>query len=176
MDADGGSVRTWPLAGDLEGICVADPESDRVYVAVERPSSIVEFDLKAGRALRTFPFPIVDGAGKRKNKGLEALTFVPDAGDPEGGAFWAGVQSDGSVHVLSIPIRSDRARTTLRELRVFTPVSGATDLAGLDWDPSTESVFAVFDRRTSSSCSTVKGRNRHGGACRETIKRGGRDG
>jgi uncharacterized protein YjiK len=146
MDADGGSVRTWPLAGDLEGICVADPESDRIYVAIERPSSIVEFDLKEGRTLRTFPFPIVDGAGKKKNKGLEALTFVPDAGDPEGGAFWAGVQSDGSVHVLSIPVRSDRARTTLRELRVFKPVSGASDLAGLDWDPSTESVFAVFDR------------------------------
>ena len=145
MDQDGGSIRTWALAADLEGVCIADPESDRIYVAVEQPVGIVEFDLAAGRTVRTFPVPGLESAGK-KNKGLEALTFVPDARDPEGGVFWAGDQGDGSIRVLSLPIRSDRKSTKARELRRFTPVEGASDLAGLAWDVSTGTVWAVFDK------------------------------
>src|SRR5262245_8450405 len=41
MDTDGGSLRTWPLEGDLEGITITDPASDRVYVLIERPPAIV---------------------------------------------------------------------------------------------------------------------------------------
>jgi len=146
MDADGGSVRTWSLPGDLEGVCVADPDSDRIYVAVERPAGIVEFDIAEGRALRRFPLPGLEGGGRKHNKGLEALAFVPDARDAEGGVFWAGIQSDGSVHVLSLPLRSDRTSTSVREVRRFTPVAGASDLSGLDWDASTQTIWAVFDK------------------------------
>ena len=146
MDVNGGSVLTWSLAGDLEGICVADPESNKIYVAVERPASIVEFDFSEGRALRRFPFPGIEGSGHKKNKGPEALTFVPDPNDPEGGAFWAGIQADGSVRVLSLPLRSNRARTLAREIRRFTPIPGLTDLSGLDWDRSTDTIWAVFDK------------------------------
>jgi uncharacterized protein YjiK len=146
MDVDGGSVRTWRLAGDLEGICVADPASDRVYVAVERPAAIVEFDLAKGVVLRRFPLPGLEGAGKKHNKGLEAVTFVPDSSDPEGGVFWAGTQSDGSIHLLSLPLRTDAASSTAREIRSFKPVSNAVDLTGLDWDPVTGTIWAVYDK------------------------------
>lgn len=146
MDPDGGAVRTWSLPGDLEGVCVADPDSDRIYVAVERPAGIVEFDITKGHALRRFPLPGLEGGGRKHNKGLEALAFVPDARDAEGGVFWAGTQSDGSVHVLSLPLRSDRMSTSVREVRRFTPVAGASDLSGLEWDPSTQTVWAVFDK------------------------------
>jgi uncharacterized protein YjiK len=146
MDPDGGSVRTWSLPGDLEGIAVADPETDLVYVAVEQPAGIVEFDIAQGRVLRRFPLPHLEAAGRKHNKGLEALAFVPDASDPEGGAFWAGVQTDGTVHELSLPLRSDRTRTTVREIRTFAPVRGATDISGLDWDPATKTIWALFDK------------------------------
>jgi hypothetical protein len=145
MDVDGGSVRIWSLPGDLEGICIAEPESDRVYVAVERPASIVEFDLAGGRVVRRFPLPGLTNAS-HPNKGLEALTFVPDPGDPEGGVFWAGLQSDGSIRMLSLPLRSNRTSTAVRETGSFTPVSGAKDLSGLDWDPSTKTIWAVYDK------------------------------
>jgi hypothetical protein len=145
MDGDGGSVRTWTVPGDLEGVCVADPASDLIYVAVERPAEILEFDLAEGRVLRRFPLPGLEG-GRKHNKGLEALTFVPDPADAEGGVFWAGVQSDGSVHLLSLPLRSETKKTTVREIRKFTPVESAVDLSGLDWDPSTATVWAVFDK------------------------------
>jgi hypothetical protein len=145
MDGDGGSIRTWAVPGDLEGVCVADPASDRIYVAVEHPAGILEFDLAKGRVLRRFPLPGLEGGGKH-NKGLEALTFVPDPADPEGGVFWAGMQSDGSVHVLSLPLRSEPEKTTVREIRKFTLVGSAVDLSGLDWDPTTATVWAVFDK------------------------------
>jgi uncharacterized protein YjiK len=144
MDGDGGSIRTWTVPGDLEGVCVADPAGDLIYVAVERPAGILEFDLAEGRVLRRFPLPELGGG--KQNKGLEALTFVPDPADAEGGVFWAGIQSDGSVHVLSLPLRSDPKKTTVREIRKFTPVDSAVDLSGLDWDPATATVWAVFDK------------------------------
>lgn len=146
MDADGGSVRTWSLPGDLEGVTVAEPASDRIYVAVERPPSIIEFDLREGLVLRRFPLPGLEGGGGKRNKGLEALTFVPGVTDAEEGAFWAGTQSDGTVHVLSLPPRSDGTSTAARELRRFQPVPGASDLSGLAWDPATKTIWAVFDK------------------------------
>jgi uncharacterized protein YjiK len=145
MDPDGGSVRTWSLPGDLEGIAVADLGSDRIYVAVEQPVSIVEFDIAQGRVLRRFPLPHLEAVVRKHNKGLEALAFVPDSSDPEGGFFWAGMQADGSVHELSLPLRSDKTLTTVREIRTFTPVPGATDISALDWDPTTKTIWALYD-------------------------------
>jgi uncharacterized protein YjiK len=146
MEPGGGSVRVWPVPGDLEGIAVADPETDRIYVAVERPVSIVEFDIAQGRVLRRFPLPDLEAGGRKHGNGMEALTFVPDASDPEGGVFWAGMQTDGKVHELSLPLRSDRTRTTVREIRAFTPVQGAKDISALAWDPTTKTIWAVYDK------------------------------
>lgn len=148
MDAEGGSLRTWTLAGDLEGICVADPATDLVYVAVERPPAIVEYDLARGRAVRVFPFPgfEVGATQKKKNKGPEALTFVADPSDPEGGDFWAGIQADGSIRVLSLPLRSRPNDLVAREIRRFVPRPGHADLSGLDWDPASGKIWAVYDK------------------------------
>jgi hypothetical protein len=148
MDAEGGSLHTWTLAGDLEGICVADPATDLVYVAVERPPEIVEYNLAEGRVVRVFPFPgFEDGAPhQKKNKGPEALTFVADPSDSEGGVFWAGIQADGTVRALSLPLRSNPNGVAARELRRFAPRPGHTDLSGLDWDPVSGKIWAVYDK------------------------------
>ena len=68
----------WPVAGDLEGICVADPVSDFLYVGTEQPNQIKEFRISTGLVTRTFDLdPWMTGA---PGQGLEALTFVPDLG------------------------------------------------------------------------------------------------
>jgi uncharacterized protein YjiK len=148
MDAEGGSLRTWTLPGDLEGVCVADPATDRVYVARERPPGIVEYDLAEGRVVRVIPFPGLedDGPKKKKNKGPEALTFVADSRDPEGGLFWAGLQGDGTVRVLSLPLRSRPNEAVAREIRRFAPRPGHTDLSALYWDPAAGKIWAVYDK------------------------------
>ena len=48
MDADGQNVTTWIPGGDLEGIAIVDPQSDLVYLGIEHPDSVQEFDLSTG--------------------------------------------------------------------------------------------------------------------------------
>ena len=48
---DGSDVQSISLAGDLEGICVADPDSSFVYVADEGAGAIMELDLSTGLEL-----------------------------------------------------------------------------------------------------------------------------
>jgi len=159
IDAEGGALRVWPLAGDLEDVCIADAASDRVYVAVESPPSIVEFDLVAGGAVRTITLP-ADGANATPKRGLEALAFVPDAADPDGGVFWAGFQSDGSIRVFSIPLRTRPDAPIAREVRRFTPRPGHRDLSGLAWDQNARRVLALYD--TDDRMVTLDGAGRVG--------------
>ena len=143
LDDDGSNVTTWNVAGDLEGICVADPESDFVYVGVEHPDSILEFNHATGTVFRTFDLtPWMTGPS---NNGLEALTFVADESHPEGGLFYAGLQADGRIYVFDLPIASSVASEVVTHIATLTPVAGRTDLSGLDYHRESEILYAVFD-------------------------------
>ncbi len=143
MDADGTDVVNWSLPGDLEGICVADPGSDFVYVGVENPDSIREFNITTGAVSRTFDLTTWMN-GEPDNSGLEALTFVPDAGDPEGGLFYAGLQRDGKIYSFRLEL-SNPSTTTVTPVSIITPVAGRTDISGLHYDVDKEVLYAVFD-------------------------------
>ena len=54
MKADGTDVVDWVVGGDLEGITVADPTSDFIYLGVEHPDGVQEFDVGLGSVTRTF--------------------------------------------------------------------------------------------------------------------------
>ena len=48
-------VHRYPrTGGNLEGIAIADPQTNFVYVAVEYPAAILEYDLSCGRVTRCF--------------------------------------------------------------------------------------------------------------------------
>jgi hypothetical protein len=139
MEADGSLVQLFPIGGDLEGIAHAPPRQDRVYLAIEDPDSIVEFDFAAGVVTRTFDLtPWLTGEG---NKGLEGLAFVPDAADPEGGTFLAGKQDDGKVRRFRLPIVSSESDVTPHLLETFAPIPGRIDLRGIDYDGATDSLW-----------------------------------
>ena len=143
MNANGGGVSNWSLPGDLEGITVANPSSDFIYVGVENPDSIKEFNVTTNSVTRTFDLtPWMTGAS---NSGLEALTFVPDAGDPEGGLFYAGLQSDGKIYSFRLPIASSTSSTTVTHVSTITPVAGRTDISGLHYDVDNQVLYAAFD-------------------------------
>ena len=79
IDAEGGALRVWPLAGDLEDVCIADAASDRVYVAVESPPSIALQCAHIAECLPAFeaanPMPLMDpGARPRLWLGNAFLT------------------------------------------------------------------------------------------------------
>jgi hypothetical protein len=137
-------VQNWSLSVDLEGVCVADPGSDFVYVGVEHPDSIMEFDLTTGLVTRAFDLTTWM-ASTDDNDGLEALTFVPDTGDPEGGLFYAGLQDDGKIYSFRLPIASSLSSTTVIPISTITPVTGRTDLSGLHYDVDNEVLYAIYD-------------------------------
>lgn len=150
MKSDGTGVERWSVPGDLEGIAYADPESDLVYVGVEEPAAILEFDLRRRKVLREFDLSHWISAGP-VNRGLEALAFVPDPKHPEGGRFYAGHQATGRVFLFSLPLRSDPASRRASYLGHFTPrwllpsVLGTPDVAGLDFDRDSGLLFVIFD-------------------------------
>jgi len=141
--ADGDILSNWSVPGDLEGVCVADPSGDVIFLGVENPDSVREFDVSTGQVLRTFDLTATMQGPD--NSGLEALTFVPDPAHPEGGVFYAGLQSDGRIYVFNLPIRSSASSTVVTLVNTITPVSGRTAISGLHYDRETGVLYAIFD-------------------------------
>ncbi|MCD4820238.1 MAG: esterase-like activity of phytase family protein [Candidatus Cloacimonetes bacterium] len=111
MDSDGSNVINWNVSGDLEGICIVDKTSDFVYIGVENPDNISEFNIETGTVTRSFDLtPWMTGPS---NQGLEALTFVPDSTNAEGGLFFAGLQSNGTIYVFELPITTSSTDTSV---------------------------------------------------------------
>ena len=140
MDVNGSDVAHFGLPGDLEGIAVADPSSDFIYIGREDGNKIVQYNFVTGQATKIFSLASWMGSGS--NSGLEALTFVPDANDPEGGLFYAGRQSDGFVFAFRLPIVSG---VDTRDYFQFSFQSGRSDLSGLHFDNTNEVLYAIWD-------------------------------
>ena len=144
MGADGTGVTNWSVGGDLEGITVARPQSNFVYLGIEHPDSIREFNLVAsGQVTRTFDLtPWMTGPD---NSGLEALTFVPDAGNPEGGLFYAGLQADGRIFVFQLPIVSSTTSTAVTHVRTIPALNGVSDISDMHYDAGQGELYAIYD-------------------------------
>ena len=145
MNDDGSGQITWSGLGDIEGVTYADPVSDFVYIARERPgNAILEFDLLQGQVTRVFDLqPWIAPADA--NQGIEAITFVPDGQNTEGGYFYTGVQEDGRIHVFELPIQSSTTATTVNFVETFTPNPARADLSGMDFDRLNEILFVLWD-------------------------------
>jgi hypothetical protein len=141
LNRDGSGLVSFDIPGDLEAVCVANPATDLAYIGVEDPATVLEVDIMTGQVMRSF----VLLTNLPPNEGLEALTFVPDALHPEGGLFYAGLQSDGTIHVFELPIRSSSTSEVATEVNVIVPVQGRDDLSGLHYDSREQVLYAIFD-------------------------------
>jgi len=128
----GGDVTTWEVEGDLEGITIADPEDGLVYLAVEQPDGILEFDLTTG-ALTGNQWDLTPWLQGPNNHGLEALTHVD-------GHFYAGLQEDGNIFIFDL--LGDGA---VQHLDTIAPHAGRDDISGLHYDPCTGILYAIHD-------------------------------
>jgi len=143
MSPDGSNVTNWSLSGDYEGITIADPTSNFVYVGVEKPDAILEFNIATGQITRSFDLTAWMTSSD-DNLGLEALTFVPDATHNEGGLFYAGLQETGEVFVFELPIQSSSTDQTVTHVLTFTPVSGRNQISDLFYNPNDNKLYALF--------------------------------
>jgi len=132
LDSSGGNITSWNVDEDLEGITLIDPEGSLVYLAVEHPDSILEFDLDTGSLTgREWDLtPWLDGPN---NHGLEALTYG-------NGHFFAGLQEDGTIFEFNLQDNGD-----VQLLASFASHEARDDLSGLHFDACTGILYAVHD-------------------------------
>ncbi len=142
MDYDGANIVGWAVEGDLEGICVADPNSDFVYIGVEGPDDgIKEFNIVAGQVNRFFNLtPWMQSMDP--NLGLEALTFLPDTTRSEGGYFYAGLQETGTIYIFELPILSSSTDTTVTFIDSIH--TGLPFISGLDYNPEFGLLYTMW--------------------------------
>ena len=143
MNQNGTELVHWNIGGDFEAVTVADHGSNFIYIGVENPDSVIEFDVSSGQITRTFS--LTNWMTGPSNLGLEALTFVPDATHPEGGHFYAGLQSTGEVFRFDLSIKSSSTVTSVTFIDTLTIEGNDTDIADLSYDPSSERILAVYD-------------------------------
>lgn len=147
MDSGGGGVTNWYAGGyDLEGITVADFSSNLLYLGVESPDSILEFDLTAG-ALTGKSWNLTPWMTGPDNSGLEALAFVPDGHHPygttrSGGLFYAGLQDNGKIYIFDADLS---ASGTVSYVATLTPVSGRSDLSDMQYNAHTRTLYLIYD-------------------------------
>ncbi len=140
IDLTGKVVKIKKIRGDLESI-TCDPASGKLYVVREGSEIIFELDPDTFKMLRRFD---IDRSYKgdpnfiqRGGDGIEGLTFVPDAGDREGGRFYAVNQYDPPVLVeLHVPLRTSKERFERAEVVAAWPIDGAP-LSDVAWEPAT---------------------------------------
>jgi len=144
MQASGSGLQITPTIGDLEAVTYADQSDGRLYIGRENPDAILEFELSTNSVLRTFDLTaFMNGPG---NQGLEALTFVPVPGHPEGGEFWAGLQFSGEIYRFELPIQSSSTSTSVSLLGTFRSGPVLDDLSGLHYDRVSGTLYSIHDR------------------------------
>ena len=133
LDPDGGLTQLWRIGGDLEAVAIADPATPLIYLGIEHPDTVVEFDLGRGAATGRRWDLSSHMQGRKKKCGLEALTIVD-------GLFYTGHQCQATIHVFALG--GDGSVSKIDEI---APEDDAADLAGMHWDPLTETLYTVYD-------------------------------
>jgi len=144
MEADGSNVQNiFSSDHDLEAICIADTSSEYIYLGIEHPDGILELNLNTGLTTRLFELtPWMTGPG---NQGLEALTFVHDTSNVEGGYFYAGLQKDGEIYKFQLPVKTSQTSIAVNYIETITPVADRSDLSGLFYDEESEVLYGIWD-------------------------------
>ncbi|MGL4421459.1 MAG: SdiA-regulated domain-containing protein [Gemmataceae bacterium] len=156
MSSTGTSLQSWTLAGDFEGIAIARPSSPFVYIADEDTGFIKEWNTATGTTSRTFNLPNATTANgvtpltaadidalndSNDSTGIEALTFVPHASNPQDGVFFVGSQENGTIYQFRLSLDSGSTATYLGKIKNWN----FDDLSGLEYDWVHDKVLAVFD-------------------------------
>lgn len=138
--------QSWNLTGDLEALTITSPNSHFLYVGVENPDQIKEWDLlnqgwteKSWNLESWMQGPI--------NQGLEALTFIPNGVHPyenssSGGLFYAGLQYDGAIYIFDINLN---VSNELKFIDKIIPIPNTTDISGLFYSESEQILYAIYD-------------------------------
>ncbi len=144
MSSKGTKLTHWEINSDLEAVTVAHPKSDFIYLGIEDPDGIYEFNFKTGQVTRIFD--LTRWINGPSNSGMEALAFVSDAEDPEGGLFYAGLQNTGQIFVFRLPIHSSSTSTDVTYIQTIPPIDNINNISDLAYVPSQCILYAIYDK------------------------------
>ncbi|MCA9375923.1 MAG: SdiA-regulated domain-containing protein [Candidatus Doudnabacteria bacterium] len=145
---------------DFEAITQVDPEASTVYIGLEHPDSILEYnwDTQTFAEKQWDLTSVLTGAN---NQGLEGLTFVPNAFVPEvmepsasGGLFYAAVQRTpvpgGDVRddylIYAFDIDLSQSGQIVNWWGIPVPAGTPTnDVSDLSFNPATGLIYVLYD-------------------------------
>mmetsp|Transcript_16229 Transcript_16229/g.26586 ORF Transcript_16229/g.26586 Transcript_16229/m.26586 type:complete len:312 (-) Transcript_16229:162-1097(-) len=138
---------------DMEGIAVLPSRPDFVYVAIEFPPAIEEYDLLNKKITRHWDVAQYSPNGE---DGIEALAYVyrdePDSTKKKDEFFYVGYQRSAVIHVFEVPPMIEDSTSQLTYRGFIKPPGPGSDLAALyTWQ---NNLYANFDKpRTMVSMS-----------------------
>jgi len=153
LDGEGSVLDVVWIGGDLEAITLADPDSTLVYLGIEHPDSIAEFDLQTGK-LTGLRWDLTAFMQGRRKCGLEGLTFVD-------GLFYAGHQCEANIYVFEL-----LAGGQVKHVDTLEP-DDESGLSGLHWDSKTKTLYSIY-----SSLGLMVERNASGESLRRYALQG----
>jgi hypothetical protein len=140
IEARGALRSVWSVGGDLEGVAVCDPDSALIYLLVESPPAILEFDLQTGSVRRAVGLG-ADLPDVPPEEGPESLACVPPSAPDVEPRLYVGVQHDGRILVYERLAGAGLAR----RVQTLGPLDGRRDLAALEYDAGAGTLWAVYD-------------------------------
>lgn len=159
-----GVGQVYLVAGDTEGVALADPASELLYLIDEDTAEILEWSMATEAVTRRFDLlaaaaaqgvaaltaedkdALVDAGAFNvggDGDGAEGLVFVPDASDAEGGIFWVGSQENAKLYQFRLSLKSGGTSVTF--MGSLDPWPGSRDLSSLEYDWECGVVLAMFD-------------------------------
>lgn len=134
LDEQGNMINDFQPGGDIEGLTTMDPSSSIIYLGIENPDAIKEFDLSTGQ-LTGEEWDLTPWmSSSEDNQGLEALTYAD-------GHFYAGLQAD--AHIYEFELLPGGSVNFIQEFGTYY----SSDLAGLYYDETTGLLYSVYDSR-----------------------------
>jgi hypothetical protein len=148
------------IGTDFEAITIVDPNSTKVYIGLEHPDSILEYDwaTKVFANRRWDLTAVLTGAD---NQGLEGLTFVPNKYLPagrntstSGGVFFAAIQrapvvggavnDDYLIYAFDVDINVSGRILNWWGIPV-APNTPTSDISDLSFHPDTGVLYVLYD-------------------------------
>jgi hypothetical protein len=127
-------LHSWAVAGDLEGITIAEDDS-YLYIGIEYPERIVEFNLDTGELTGKF-WNLSSWMNGTVSDGLESLAY-------RNGYFLAGEQLDGKIYVFNVNLSVSENVSHVETIIPYAPYS--SDISGIDYNSNTGLTYAIFD-------------------------------
>jgi hypothetical protein len=145
-DVDGANLKKVKLQSswaDTEAICIADPESDFIYVGREQirmidEYSIADFLATSDDAVITYKrrFNVSAIVPLSGTDGLEGMTFIPHSASPEGGYFALVCQWNHQIYIAQLSIATGGTTVThMTDAPWNSPWANVID--GVSYDMST---------------------------------------